>query len=241
MRVYRRMFAQTVQSQNAFLEKLCRKNCIDGRRATILCLAGLGKPKPQLFIPEGSTVNILPCGLDSTTPLGKEQAFRIWQAYDAAQQKDDMLFVCSDESELVANSVARSFLHVQALLCTPVIYKDVWLVDKSIMQMMCDVRHLDQCGLWPPEDAVRKAPLTPDGLRMILAGPRAWWRIFLMEQGSGEGTFKYMIRTRAADVVDISDSNTHCGIRHSVAEFGDTLHAIVVPQATPMRACSQIQ
>ena len=150
-----------------------------------------------------------------------------------------MLFVCSDESELTANSVARSFL--QTHFPTPVIDEDVCQVDKAVVQMMCDVRYLGQRGLWPPEDAVKKAPLTPDGLRMILAGPRAWWRIFLVAQGSGEGTFKYMIRTRAADVVDISDSNTHCGTRHSVAEFGDTLHAIVVPQASPMWACSQIQ
>lgn len=178
------------------------------------------------------------CGLEGMTPLSKEQAFQIWQAYDGAQQKGNMLFVCSDESELTANSVARSFL--QTHFTTPVIYEDVCQVDKAMVQMMCDVRYLDQRGLWPPEDAVKRTPLTPDGLRMILAGPRAWWRIFLVEQGSGEGTFKYMIRTRAADVVDISDSNTHCGTRHPIAEFGEALHAIVVPQ-TPIRACSQIQ
>lgn len=235
---YGSLFAQTVQAQNTLLEGLARKGCIDGRRASILCLAREGEPEPQLFIPEGSTLNVVSCGSGPMTPLSKEQAFQIWRAYDAAQQKGNMLFVCSNESELTANSVARSFFKTH--FSTPVIYDDICQVDKAIMQMMCDVRYLDQRGLWPPEDAVKKVPLTPDGLRMILAGPGAWWRIFLVEEESEKGIFKYMIRTRAADVVDISDSNTHCGTRHSITEFGDTLHAIVVPQV-PIRACSQIQ
>ena len=54
---------------------------------------------------------------------------------------------------------------------------------------------------------------------------------------SGFGTGETPVDSYTPDVVDISDSNTHCGTKHSVSEFGDSLHAIVVPQA-PLRTCS---
>ncbi len=232
---YGSLFAQTVQEQNELFKRLRQKNSIDGRRTSIICLTRSGAPTPSLVLLGGSTLRIVPCDTGAEEPLSQESAYRLWQMHDASRRKDTMLFVCSDESDVAAHSVARGFL--RAHWPAPTACKDNPTLNKSILQMMCDIRYLDQWGMWPPDETVKKAPLEPDGLRLILSGPGAWWRIFLMEKGREQGVFKYMIRTHTPDVVDISDSNTHCGTKHSVSEFGDSLHAIVVPQA-PLRTCS---